>query len=261
MEKLPVRSIIMDDQVWKVHFTDVYMLVETRDGIRKRFNLLCIDTRTMTIIWNTETPRLGWWETIVAVTGRYIVLSLYKDPALPYTAGVKVMDLSNGKFVWENKNYHLAEVKSDDLVRVTENDQNDSKEIKLESGETVAGCSEYETEIAGTAKERMLTPSFYPEGHEYFTQVASFLRSGKYNPVKAIEYTETDDKVIIGFYEEDDSGLKFTLLVISLKGDILWEGDSMNQSDGIGMDMYFLLKEWIVFVRDKKEIVILSLSI
>lgn len=262
MEKLPVQSIVMDDMVWKVHFTDRYMLVETRDGIKKHFNLLCIDTCTMEVIWKTETAALSWWETIVAVTGRYIVLSLYQDPAFPGTGGLKVMDLSNGSFLWKNNCYNLAEVKSDDVIRVvdTENDQRETMEIKLETGGVLTGFSKGE-EGNGAEKERKIIPSFYPEGHEYFAQVASFLSLKGYHPVKAIEYAEIDDKVVIGFYEDTEGGIRFILLVINVKGEVFWEETGTNQRDGIGFGTYFLLKEWIVFVRDKKEIVILSLSI
>lgn len=263
MKKLSAKSIIMDDQVWKVHFTDIYMLVETRDGVRKRFDLLCIDTRTMKMIWKTEATVLGWWETIVAVAGRYIILSIYQDPSFPYTGGLKVMDLGNGNILWENRSYQLAEVRSTDLIRVVqkENDLQHSKVIKLETGEAMDQDSDLREEESEVVDEPVMIPSFYPEGHEYFVQVASFLNTRGYYPVKAIEYAETGDKVVIGFYEDAEGMLPFTLLVMSVNGEVFWEETTTNQRNGIGLGMYFLLKEWIVFVRDKKEIVILNLSI
>ncbi len=265
LKKSLVQSIVLDDVVWKVHLGGERLLVETREGRSKRFNLHCIAVRTAEALWKMDETSLNWWETVAAITDRYIALSAYQDPAFPYTGGVKVLDLSDSRVLWENKTYRALGLKTSDALLVSSSEAGDASEVwrvGLDTGEVQEKVGIHEIgDWYEQVNPELSYPAFYPEGHAYFDQVADFLKLRGFYPVKAIEYVEIDGKIVMGFYQEEERMLRFSLLIVNDMGDELWRDSGINQSEGIGFGMYFLLKEWVVFVRDKKEIVILNLSI
>ncbi|NJO02062.1 MAG: hypothetical protein HC880_10525 [Bacteroidia bacterium] len=99
-------------------------------------------------------------------------------------------------------------------------------------------------------------PSHYPEGSEYFRQVADFLAQRlELSAVKAVDYLEYDYLILISYFLEKNSLLYNKLLILDNEAEILLH-ETINQGlMGIALDTFFIYKKNLIFIRNKQEII------
>jgi len=245
-------------QVWKIHYTQNHLLVELRDSELRVLKLMYLSLDSMEVLAESDQDILSWWDNVVYVYGNYVAISTYKDPKFPDTQGVKVLDIVNGNLLWQEDSWRILEGNTDCLSVVK-----DPKfplrveKVQIASGELTVQNSEI-------AHSDLHLPELYTEGDVFFEQVAEFLAAKQFKPEKVVEYLDYCSLILIGIYtndiKNDLSVIQASILVFDSQGKLLNNYKCGHTEQGIGMGMYFVVKDRLVFVRDKKEIVILELS-
>lgn len=251
-------SLKFKELIWKVRYYNGFLILELRNPDSRTLKLACINLTDFGLHWESFVAE--WWDTPIANTHDYLILSSYPDPQFPETKGLKVIDMKTGQILWEQKEAVFQSLVSG-AVQVKKHGQADSGFLDLNSGIPIEPEPEAgNVEDLEAGNPGIWAPVQYPEGHNYFDEVKDFLNLKGIFPVKAIEYLEAGPWIIIGYYSESADSLDFNLLVIDDKGKIFSEEKSIDRGEGIGSAQFFVVKESLLFVRDKKEIVILNLS-
>lgn len=245
-------------QIWKIHYSQDQLLVELRDPDLRVLKLVCLSMDELEILSETDQDTLRWWDNVVHVYCNYVALSTYKDPKFPETQGVKILDMATGKFLWKQDNWRVLEGSGENLSVVVDASQPlEVEKIQITNGKLALQNLE-------TTNSDLFLPELYTEGEIYFDQVKEFLESKEYTPVKTIEYLDYKSAIIIGIYQSkqvlDKQETETLVLIFDNQGDLINSYKCGDTGDGIGMGLFFVVKDRLVFVRDKKEIVFLELS-
>jgi hypothetical protein len=247
-------------QIWKIHYTSNHLLLELRDPELRVLKLVYLSLDGLEILAETQNELLSWWDNVIHVFGSYIALGTYKNPKLPATQGIKVLDIHTGNFLWQQDKWRIVEGRDENLLIV----KDATNPLRVDHISIISGnvFEQKANNLDGSSK--LYLPEFYTEGEVFFEQVSGFLKSKNYTPVKSIEYLDFESLIVIGIYnslgdlekQEKDA----MLLIFDNLGRLISSYKCDDSVKEVGMGLFFVVKDQLVFVRDKKEIVILELS-
>jgi len=103
-------------------------------------------------------------------------------------------------------------------------------------------------------------PSQYPQDQPYFNSVKEFL-GVKLNlePVKAIEYLEYEGNIMISFYTASGKEFENHLVVFDEAGEFRLHETLGTALPGLGLETFFVRDGYLIFVKDKHELVVYSI--
>ncbi|MFD2245302.1 DUF4905 domain-containing protein [Pontibacter ruber] len=106
-------------------------------------------------------------------------------------------------------------------------------------------------------------PMLYLEGEVYFLEVSRFLaEQGAGEALKAIEYAETEQFMIISYYcLADEDKLDNFVAVFDLEGDLHLKEKVAGNLHGIGSDTFFIFKHELYFVQNSDTLQVYNLTL
>lgn len=244
-------------QVWKVLWDSQHRLivVESRKPEERKVFLLAIPLSGKSEIHNI--PDINWSLSMVGVIGgKAILQGQGNNSSLPDPVDLYCYDFYKGGLVWSLPGHSFLAL-SRDYVFSEVFHEGELTPFRIN---ILSGTPEQSNEGFKEEDEEIQYPSIYHEGEEYFDQVKEFLKNKGKMPIKAIEYWEGKSSIAISYFEESEKELQNILMVLDHNG----ENESYYKIDsnckGISDGTFFVVKESLVFARDKKEIVILNLN-
>ena len=97
-------------------------------------------------------------------------------------------------------------------------------------------------------------PIIYYEESESFKSISKFLSRNKINPIKAIEYLEWEDKVVMSYYEKQNNVLGRYVYVMNQEGQMLLKEKIDQQMKGVVFQSFFTLQNLLIFVKERVEL-------
>jgi hypothetical protein len=125
------------------------------------------------------------------------------------------------------------------------------------------GESELSIELAGKKEENfyLRNSSHYNTENKFLGKIAGFVFAlSNKQPEGPMDYLEYKGKIIVSFYTKEGEKLVNYLLVVNEEGNILLLDQIGTEISGIGLDTFFLYKDLLIFIKNKKELVIFELN-
>jgi hypothetical protein len=235
------------------------LFAELRDGELRKVKIVCLEVKKPGVLWEVDVK--SWWSGIVYVSGKWVILNNYKDPRMPEPVGFTVISAENGEVISNQPDLSFISADEKEIFAAQKSGASvkffaytPQSGILTETGEPGLATISY----LNPADAFLKPPMVYLEDENYYQEVKEFLTEKGFDPVKNIEYLEVGGKIIISFYESQV--MDNLLCIFGDEGELIYKESSGQSEHGIGLGTFFVIKEDLIFVRDKKEIVILGLN-
>jgi hypothetical protein len=253
--------------VWKllVDQQSSLLVVELREEETRQVNFTSIDLESKKILWQDLQNKEKWWTGLDAVKNGIMVLHGYRDVQNPEHQGIYVFNSKTGKYLWENKDLTFVLLEEKRLVAYDPKQQERTYHLlDLKKGNTLGylGEMELKAELAAIREDKsyLLNSNHYNTENKYFNKIAGFVASiSDKKPEGPLDYLEYKGKILVSFYTKEGEKLVNYLLVVNEEGEILLLDQIGSEISGIGLDTFFLFKDLLIFIKNKKELVIFEL--
>ena len=236
--------------IWKsaLSHSTATLLLEIRDGNEKKTTFSAVRLNDGSMLWRDVTFEESWWVGLEAAQGDVALFSLFTDQSNPERKALIAYHILHKKIMWWNNDFSLSAVGENCVLGMTT--QYGQKEVALNL------LTGKESSFEPVTDELVIIrPSQYPEGHNYFETVRSFLSSRfNFQAVASLEYLEESSFIFISAYERNEDGMSNELFVLSADGEPELRENLGRQLKGIGQDTFFIYAGSVIFVRNRGEL-------
>jgi hypothetical protein len=238
--------------VWNIiNHPDLPLLfLEIRKEQTKTVSFAAYDLEADSFIWRDISFEEPWWIRLGASCGPVLIFSIYTNTSNPDSQSILAYDIYKKSVIWWKNDFTLTGA-VDCYVAGTQL-KTGSRQITLDhlTGETIE-----KTELEWQQNFSLIRPLQYQHGNTHFDTIKLFLeRKFRISAVSAIEYVEYGSLIVISCYIEEN-GLANNLYVISSDGSVLLDERIGERLKGIAIDTFFLLSGYLIFVKNKGELV------
>jgi hypothetical protein len=239
--------------VWNLlaHPTDHILFVETRDESEKQVRFSAFDLENQYFLWREISLEEKWWISLAGASGSFVLFTMYNEVQNPDRKSLIALDLSTARIAWWRNNFALSEVKDTTVYGTDTALGTNFLALNLKDGQPLNIQAVYDREENFLLQK----PLQYAKGSDYFNTVALFLKQ-RFNLAASeiIEYMEIGDFIIISCYSEEKNLANF-LIVITNDGKVVLNEKIGEQLKGIGIDTFFILSGYLIFVKNKRALV------
>jgi len=228
------------------------ILLEVRNHEQKRVSFSAFNYKANSFLWQEKTLEEPWWVNLSVASKGVIIFTIYIGTNNPDKKGIIAYTLNNLQIKWWSNDFSLTGLSGDKVYGINTNLGFKSQVLDLQTGKE---CQNTPFEQESKKVNEVIRPVQYAEGMPYFDQVKRFL-IGKLNllPVVSLEYIEYNSCIFVSCYVEE-GGLANYLLILSENGEELLKEKIGEQLQGVGLDTFFILDEYLFFVKNKLELV------
>lgn len=192
---------------------------------------------------------------LAEVSGDILLFKVYTDTNNPDRKSILAYDYLKNKIVWWRNNYAISSVNDQYVLGNDTGLGTKFLALRLEDG------LPFEDQTIETLKENFLVhkPLQYFQETTHFETIRTFL-SARFGitAASAIEYLEYDSLIIMSFYTTEQELANY-LMILKDDGEMLLKEKIGEQLKGIGHDTFFVLSGYLIFVKNKRELVSLKL--
>ncbi len=261
------------NQVWRIKITDTDKLfIETRDTEKMGAFFHSYDLFTGKRIFSGHQMSEKYWLGIEAIHGDIVFFHRYAKPDMPGHRGIFAFDINTQEILWEDELLAFLFIKDDLLYGYQERFEGrafftlniHTGKIINELGENPNGINELR-DIA----ERSIDYSNYifPEKHQQNSgnDIVDSIIGKETESVELtdnVEFVATNDLLIFNYHEVSEN----KSFINKLKAFDLTSGkeilsDILNKSaNAFAPDSFFIYKNMVVILKEKKEVIILQIK-
>jgi hypothetical protein len=224
-------------------------VLEIRDELTRQVNFSCINLLTGNILWENLKPDKSWWLSLVGIFDEYLILHKYSSNQKPEPEGLFVLNIHTGEIL-EKMNDWIFFNYADRVLTVyqLQNNQPIYNDVTLR---TIS--SDYASQSSQITTFEKVT--HYPEDSSYFPTIYKFLyRLLNIDAVKAVDYLEISNKIIISYYIYRDKSFLNYLLVTNRSREIILN-DLIAETEGIGIDTFTVKSDTLLYVKNQTQFV------
>ena len=211
----------------------------------------------------------AWWTGITAFQEDKLLVHRFQDSENPETKAFYVLDIRTGKICWQSESIIFVKMHANKLYGYEKTTKNEQiyKIILLEDhSERIVEPIEFDQKIRQLTEEQeknkpLIYPFYYPQEHAYFATVEAFLNQFMHiQPVHGCEYLEHQGALIISYYIYEEKSLSNYLLVMNQAQEVLLHDKIGSQLDGLGVDTFFVVRDRLVFIKEKHQLISYALD-
>jgi len=258
-------SFSFEIPIWRIlaEASGQRVAVELRDTEMHELQFQILDLNTGKLFEQINIED-AWWTGIVDLKGDYLVLHEFQDSDNPETKRFFVIDIFTHKISWLPENFIFSGITQNSIYGYEKDREGlkSYKEISLEKAtEKVLNQREYEQKLNKLTKEErenkdIIYPFYYPEDHAYFATVKAFLSQFlNIHAVKGCEYFEHKQAIIISYYIYEKKALANYLLVMNTSQEVIIHERIDAQLEGVGADTFFVVKNKVIYIKDKHQLI------
>ncbi len=234
-------------KIWNTTFGGDYCVLEIRDESTRQVSFSCINLLTGNLLWENLRPHNSWWLSLVEISDEYLFLHKYSSNQKPEPEGLLVINVITSETILTLQDVSFCGYRQNFLT--ISDLQSNLKSIKLgpprKSNDSVEG-------ILKILEEKV---RHYPEDSPHFPTIYKFLyRLINIDAVKAVDYLEISNKIIISYYIYKDKSFQNYLLVTNRSREILLN-DLIAETEGIGIDTFTVKSDTLLYVKNQTQFV------
>lgn len=228
------------------------LYLEVRDNVQKRVSFAALSLLDQAWLWKDIVFEEPWWINLQAVAGDVLLFTLYNDASNPEKKSVLAYEVNKHKILWWRNNFTVTSIINGQVEGI--DTKFGAKQIRLNLPD--GGELNQQGHVFGEERNLMIIrPLQYTEGSTYFETVRAFLESKyKFSPIISIEYCEYHSLILISAFISQ-AGLANYLFVVNSAGELLMKESLGEQLTGIALDTFFIFSGYLIFVKNKCELV------
>ncbi len=238
--------------------------LELRNGESLEVNFALIDLQSNSLLWDDLSFESGWWTGLSGLYRGYMLFYTYEDQQNPELKNVFAMETAEREVCWAYSGYNHLAFRDWSTIGFSRQEEDryysmiDLRTGELRSLEDEEGLRLLEEGKAGlkqAGKENSF-PVQYVEGSPYFATVQEFLAE-QFNvqAVKACEYLEIFDKIIISYYTANSEKPANFILVCNEEDVSLLLHEQLDKAgEGVALDTFFVSGRKLIFTKEKRTI-------
>lgn len=250
-------SCHLQGSIWRILASEKWLVAETRQGDTRKVNFSATDITTGRLQWDRLDLPEAWWVSGTAIQANTLILQLFSDPQKPETKGIIGVDMLSGKVIWQQPEHSFVRFAEKGLIARQAGETDPVFQLLSPAGGELISVLE-STQIAAMPslpQPYLLHPVHYTQENKYFSSIVSFIKQKLgVAPQKAVDYAEFQHLIIISYYIYDHKNLSNYLLVVNKEGELLLHEMLAAQLPGIGLDTFFIIHQYLIVVKDKKEL-------
>jgi len=246
-------------KIWNTTFGDDCCVLEIRDESTRSLSFACINLLQGHVLWQNLKPEKSWWLSLVGIFDGNLILHKYASNQKPEPEGLMILNIHSGEIVKRMENWiffnfqhHILtiyQLQNNQPIYKTVDLDNSSRDMKMLS-ENIRAAPEDSNNLFNSA-----SPMHYPEDNPFFSTIYKFLyRLFKIDAVKAVDYLEISNKIIISYYIYTDKSFHNYLLVTNRAREIFLN-DLIAQTEGIGIDIFTVKSDTLLYVKNQNQFV------
>lgn len=253
-----IRKDTFSGNIWKILADPYkpYLLLEIRHYDTRSVFFSIFNMKKCNFARKKIKLHENWWVSVEQCKNGLIFFHGFKDDQFALHEGLTIYDIDKNKVLWQQHDYTFHYLLQDSIV-VSDPEDNFLK-VSIREGNVIDQAIDLNTlpkeEITNTI---LIFPVQYLNGTEYFTTVSGFIRNNKLGePVKAIEYLEIQNFIVISYYILDQNLLLNKLVIFDLNGKLL-HNDTIDQNlKGIGSETFFIYDNFVIYIKQKTQLLI-----
>ena len=238
------------------------LILEIRENDNHQVSFTALDLKSGNVLWDGLEFDENWWVGMTTIVQGVLLLHIYVDNSDPEPKGLIAFDIRQKKVCWTHNDFTYLNVQDNKVLGFKIIDQDKQYQtIDLMDGERydVEEAQFFQSNLSpkkdDESKLETQYPLHYKEGTSYFETCKSYLYNRLHlQAVKAIEYLEVNNRIIISYYTGDDNTLVNYLLVMDSEGEILYNEIIQGNINAVGLETFFIVKNQVIFVKEKNEI-------
>lgn len=246
-----------EGKIWNTTFSEQYCVLEIRDELTRQVSFSCINLLTGNMIWENTKPEKSWWLSLVGIFDEHLILHKYSSNQKPEPEAVLILNIQTGNIFERIDDWIFFNYKENTLtVYQIQNNQPVYKVINFESIVTTIQQTECLSHNSTINRLTVQTsPTHYPEDSSHFPTIYKFLyRLLNIDSVKAVDYLEISNKIIISYYIYRDKSFLNYLLVTNRGREVLLN-DLIAETEGIGIDTFTVKSDTLLYVKNQTQFV------
>lgn len=241
------------------------LALELRDGDRLQTAFVVVDGATGQAKAPYRAPE-NWWIGLEEISWRLLFLHGFGDRKVGAHQGITAVTADTNQVLWQQEQvvfYGLAANES--IIAYPDKTEKDFFiSLAAQTGallETGISREQAYAAVADFEKKRTATgyfPVHHPAGSAHFTLLRQFIlsRSGR-EAVGAVDYLETEDYLVVGYYEPTTTGTwQHILGVYALaSGALLFEEVLTANGMGLSTQAFLVVKNTLLFIQERNTLV------
>ena len=248
-----------EGKIWNTTFSERYCVLEVRDELSRQVGFSCINLLTGNLLWENLRPEKSWWLSLVGIFDEYLILNKFSSNQRPEPEGLLVLTIQSGEILERINDWIFFNYKANILtVYQLQNNEPVYRDIDLQTFLSVNISTYSPTTIQESyisTIETLPSPTHYPEDSPHFPTIYKFLyRLLNVDAVKAVDYLEISNNIIISYYIYRDKSFLNYLLVTNRSRQILLN-DLIAEAEGIGIDTFTVKSDTLLYVKNQTQFV------
>lgn len=263
-KKKKITSFSFKGIVWKTLIDEInsILVCELRDEETRTVGFQAIDLAKKKILWDHMPLQEDWWIGLDEVFNSKLILHGFKDLQNPEHKGIIVCNVHSGKILWQNDSITFEGIHQNTIIGYLNNEGEKSfVKVDIENGQ-VEPIALNSSGVSFKSRETaILNCHHILASQELFTKISQFIKDLiKIEPVVAIDYLEKDNYIIISYYIVENKTLSNYILILDENGEEKVHQNLGKNLKGIASDTFFVFKNMVIFVLEKKELVVYELE-
>jgi len=242
-----------EKRIWKL-YPDLYsglLVVEIRGIHLPEVSFIVIDTEKRTLLQPEFQIDGGWWCAVNAVVAGVMYITWYEGTHNPEPAFVQAYDINRQKVLWQKKEMRFSEAIFQAVALYPKYLSDSPLWFNAQTGK------ELTQQLIQKKHIHVILPYHYLEIDTYYKVVAEFLRIKYVNDlVEAVDYAETDNTILISYYQKNNNLYINKLHAFDKAGNSLWCETLGENLTGIGDETFFILNQNVIFVQNLQTLCI-----
>jgi hypothetical protein len=227
------------------------LYLEIRDIERKQVSFSAFDLETATWLWKEITFEEPWWISLQAVSNNILLLTIYTDTNNPDKKSVLTFDVAAQKTAWWRNNFTVTSVSGGRVSGIDSKFGAREVILDLATGETV----QQDALVLPEQNLMIIRPFQYQQGTAHFESVRAFLNiKCDISPIISIEYCEYNSLILISTFTGQNDLANY-LFVFNSSGELVAKETLGEHLNGIALDTFFIFSGYLIFVKNKCELV------
>jgi hypothetical protein len=248
------NSRVFKGTIWKtlVDESDKRIFVETRNADEKRVCFSAYSFNDNLWLWSDIAFEEPWWISLGYVQDEILLLTVYNDTNNPDNKSLVAVDAGTGKILWWRNNFVVAYVTTNGVMGSDTKFGSSLVALALKTGEILPAML---IQSPSVQNFNVIRPLQYLDGSDHFLTVRAFVeRKCNVTPVSVIEYCEHSSWIMVSVFIQEKELANY-LIVFDSDGQIVLKEQLGENLKGIAYDTFFLFEGFIIFVKNKRELV------
>ena len=243
----------MTSTIWKILADPdrALLYLENRNQGDKSVTFSALDLFNNRWLWNDVGFEEKWWIGLSAVSANTLLFTIYTDTQNPDKKAVMAYDVKTQTIRWFKNNFAVSFALGETVTGIDM--QFGRKEIVLDliTGELL----NKDILLTQAQNFEVIRPFHYQEGTGHFESVTRFVEmKERLSPRFSVEYCEHRGLIFISAFF-GDADLANYLFVYNSEGNLLIKETLGEGLKGIAADTFFLYAGFLIFVKNKNELV------